>query len=99
MMWRYNTQKHRTVGEVPYHLVFGQHPCVGISGLHLGQDLLDRLATEADLNKVREYEGMEVVLDDNGPNDAREKEGVAKMEDEWQGVLSVLAASDIVLTF
>jgi hypothetical protein len=85
MMWLYNTQQHRTVGEVPYRLVFGQHPRVGISGLHLEQDLLDRLATEADLNKVVEYEGMEVVLDGNGPNDAREKDGVAEMEDEWQG--------------
>ena len=48
------------------------------------QDLLDRLATEADLNRVVEYEGMEVDLVDNDPNDAREKEGVADMEDEWQ---------------
>ena len=27
---------------------------------------------------------MEVDLIDNDPNDAREKEGVADMEDEWQ---------------
>jgi hypothetical protein len=41
MMWHYNTQPRQTVGEVLYHLVFGQHPSVGISGLHLEQDLLD----------------------------------------------------------
>jgi hypothetical protein len=35
MMWRYNTQEHRTVGDVPYRLVFGQMPHVGISSLHL----------------------------------------------------------------
>jgi hypothetical protein len=40
-MWHYNTQPRQTVGEVLYHLVFGQHPSVGISGLHLEQDLLD----------------------------------------------------------
>ncbi len=45
------------------------------------QDLLDRLATEANLNRVVEYEGMEAVLDDNDPNDAREKEGMAEMEE------------------
>jgi hypothetical protein len=55
-------------------------------GLHLEQDLLDRLtATKANLNRVVEYEGMEVVINDNAQNDAREKEGVAEMEDEWQG--------------
>ena len=40
-MWHYNTQQRQTVGEVLYCLVFGQHPSVGISGLHLEQDLLD----------------------------------------------------------
>ena len=69
MMWCYNTQQHRTVGDVPYRLVFGQHPRVGISGFHLEQDLLDRLATEADLNRVVEYEGMIEILDDNDPNE------------------------------
>jgi hypothetical protein len=52
MMWGYNTQHHRMVDNIPYHLLFGQHPHVGISGLHLEQDLLDRLATKADLNRV-----------------------------------------------
>ena len=44
MMWRYNTQQHPTVCDVPCRLVFGQLPRVEISGLHLEQDLLDRLA-------------------------------------------------------
>jgi hypothetical protein len=67
MMWRYNTQQHRTVRDVPYRLVFGQQPHVEIAGLHLEQDLLDRLATEVNLNRVVEYEGIEEVLDDNDP--------------------------------
>ena len=50
MMWRYNTQEHRTVGNVPYHLVFGQMPRVGISSLHLASTVIDSLATEAELN-------------------------------------------------
>jgi hypothetical protein len=57
-MWHYNTKHHRMVDNVPYRLVFGQHPRVGISGLHLEQDLLDRLATEDDLNRVIEYEPL-----------------------------------------
>jgi hypothetical protein len=80
-MWHYNTQQHRMVRDVPYPLVFGQHPHVGIAGLYLEQDLLDRLATKVDLNRVVEYEGIKAVLDDNDPNDAREKEGVAEMEE------------------
>ena len=35
VMFRYNTQQHRTVGDIPYRLVFGQLPRVGISTLHL----------------------------------------------------------------
>ena len=68
---------------VPYRLVFGQRLNEGILGLHLEQDLLDRLAPEANLNRVVEYEGMEVVLDDNGSHDAREKEVMAEMKDKW----------------
>jgi hypothetical protein len=85
MMWRYNTQQHWMVCYVPYRLVFGQRLHEGILGLHLEQDLLDRLAPEANLNRVVEYEGMEVVLDDNGSHDAREKEVMAEMKDKWQG--------------
>jgi hypothetical protein len=59
MMWRYNTQMHRTVKDIPYRLVFGQKPRVGISGLHLDDSLLDKLATEADLSKVCNYDGRE----------------------------------------
>jgi hypothetical protein len=59
MMWRYNTQRHSTVDDITYRLVFGQKPRVGISVLHLDDDLLDKLAMEADLNKVCNYEGKE----------------------------------------
>jgi hypothetical protein len=56
MMRRYNTQEHRTVGDVPYRLVFGQMPRVGISSLHLSATVLDSLATEAQLNRVCDEE-------------------------------------------
>jgi hypothetical protein len=52
VMWRYNTQHHRTVNDTPYHLVYGQHPRVGLSGLPISEDVLNRLSTEADLNHV-----------------------------------------------
>jgi hypothetical protein len=41
MMWRYNTQEHRMLGNIPYWLVFGQMPRVGISSLHLLAAVLD----------------------------------------------------------
>jgi hypothetical protein len=50
MMWRYNTQEYRMVDNVPYWLVFGQMPCVGISSLHLSAAVLDSLATKSQLN-------------------------------------------------
>jgi hypothetical protein len=65
MMWRYNTQEHRTVGDVPYRLIFGQMPRVGISSLHLSATVLDSLATEAELNRVCDYVGKEAdAIDD-----------------------------------
>ena len=65
MMWRYNTQEHRTVGDVPYRLVFGQMPRVGISSLHLSPTVLDSLATEAQLNRVCDYVGKEADATDD----------------------------------
>ncbi len=35
MMWQQNAQNHRTIGNIPYCLVFGQLPCIGISALPL----------------------------------------------------------------
>jgi hypothetical protein len=64
-MWRYNTQEHRTVGDVPYRLVFGQMPRVGISSLHLSPTVLDSLATEAQLNQVCDYVGKEADATDD----------------------------------
>ena len=63
-MWRYNTQLHRTLGNVPFRLMFGQSPCVGISSLLLDADLINTLSTEAQLNRVVEYEGMVEAWDD-----------------------------------
>ncbi|KAL9181125.1 hypothetical protein ACHAXT_009930 [Thalassiosira profunda] len=53
VQWECNTQIHRGIGnKVPYHLVFGQKPRVGISRLPLGTELLDSLHTEAQLSAV-----------------------------------------------
>jgi hypothetical protein len=52
VMWRYNTQQHRTVGDIPYCLLFGQKPRVGISSLHMNESLLNTLATETELNQL-----------------------------------------------
>jgi hypothetical protein len=63
MMWQYNTQNHRIIGNIPYHLVFGQLPCVGISALPLDASVLTQLAKEAQLNHVCNYAGKVDVLD------------------------------------
>ena len=53
VQWRINTQVNRTIGNTtPYSLMFGQRPRVGISSLPIESDLLDTLATEAQLNTV-----------------------------------------------
>ncbi|KAL9183045.1 hypothetical protein ACHAXT_004832 [Thalassiosira profunda] len=53
VQWECNTQIHRGIGnKMPYHLVFGQKPRVGISRLPLGTELLDSLHTEAQLSAV-----------------------------------------------
>ncbi len=43
---------------IPYKLAFGQPPRVGISGLLISPQLLKRLSTEEDLNRVCQYDGM-----------------------------------------
>ena len=53
------------VGDVPYRLVFGQMPRVGISSLHLSPTVLDLLATEAQLNQVCDYVGKEADATDD----------------------------------
>jgi hypothetical protein len=39
-------------------MAFGQTPRIGISGLLVCPQLLDRLSTEEDLNRVCQYDGM-----------------------------------------
>ena len=52
IQWRCNTQIHRGIGRrTPYHLMFGQHPQVGISTLPISHNLLTNLATEMDVNR------------------------------------------------
>ena len=83
MMWRYNTQEHRTVGDVPYRLVFGQMPRVGISSLHLSSTVIDSLATEAELNRVCDYVGKDPdATDDPVVADGEEVEEDAEATDD-----------------
>ena len=52
VQWRVNTQHHRTINDTPYHLVYGQHPRIGISNLPISDDVMKNLVTEAQLNNV-----------------------------------------------
>ena len=45
-------QYHRTIKDTPYHLVYGMHPCDGISNLPISQSVLSNLVTDAQLNEV-----------------------------------------------
>jgi hypothetical protein len=63
MMWQYNTQNHHTIGDIFYHLVFGQLPRVGISAPPLDASVLTQLAMEAQLNCMCNYVGKVDVLD------------------------------------
>ena len=52
IQWRCNTQIHQGIGNrTPYHLMFGQHPQVGISNLPIAPHMLANLATEMDVNR------------------------------------------------
>lgn len=52
IQWRCNTQIHRGIGNrTPYHLMFGQHPQIGISNLPIAPNMLAGLATEMDVNQ------------------------------------------------
>ena len=50
--WLYNTSYHNAVKNLPFVLLFGHQPKVGISNLPIDHKLLNTLATEADLNKI-----------------------------------------------
>ena len=52
VQWRINTQIHDTLKDTPYHLTYGQHPRVGISNLPVSTAILEKLATEAELQDV-----------------------------------------------
>jgi hypothetical protein len=80
VMWRYNTQIHRTLGNIPYRLLFGQLPRVGISSLLLDAALIDSLSTEAQLNRVIQYEGMVEAVDTDDENDVNEDAAQAAFE-------------------
>ena len=51
IQWCCNTQVHCGIcGRMPYHLVFGQNPQVGISNLPIASKVLESLATEMDVS-------------------------------------------------
>jgi hypothetical protein len=64
IQWRYNKQVHSTVGDMPYCLLYGQNPRVGITDLPIMRKLIETLVTEAELNTVVAYPGM-VEVEDN----------------------------------
>ena len=50
IQWCCNFQVHRDIGgRMPYHLMFGQNPQVGISKLPIASKVLESLATEMEL--------------------------------------------------
>jgi hypothetical protein len=63
MMWQYNTQNHCSIGNIPYCIVFGQLPHVGISALPLDASVLTQLAMESQLTPVCNYVRKVDVLD------------------------------------
>jgi hypothetical protein len=88
--WQYNSSRHRGVGNnIPYQLVFGQVPQVGISHLPLSPALIASLNTEAQyrhaLLRIEDDGGME--HDGNERNDhlqhaAEETVGIADGTDQ-----------------
>ena len=66
IQWGCNTQIHRGIGNMtPYHLMFGQHPQVGISCLPMAHELLENLAA------AKEVIGCLGLEDDVPLEDAR----------------------------
>ncbi len=89
MMWQYNTQNHCTIGNIPYRLVFGQLPCVGISALPLDISVLTQLATEAQLNCVCNYVGKVDVLD----NETEVVEAIDNVEEDQTAICDEIQAN------
>ena len=81
--WQISTQKSRATGNLPYTLVYGQRPQVGISALPLSAELLDSLSTEAELcrhlkvdpDKLLEHSVFESALEGNAAGGSTEQTG------------------------
>lgn len=56
-------------GKSPFHVVFGQLLCVGISNLPLTQDLLENLYTEGELNAALGITETETVDEEDNNED------------------------------
>ena len=72
--WLYNTSYHNAVKNLPFVLVFGHQPKVGISDLPIDPNVLNTLATEADLNDIIQVE--------NAPDDVAsdERQGAGDLD-------------------
>ena len=75
--WQYNSSRHRGVGNtIPYQLVFGQVPQVGISHLPLAPALIASLNTEAQYrHALLRIEDDGVMMPDVGIDDGTEQLG------------------------
>ena len=71
VQWQVNTQYHATVKNVPYTLVFGQQPRVGISNLLVDKTIMDKLHTEKELNQVTTVQ-FHGALDDDREQHSRD---------------------------
>jgi hypothetical protein len=101
--WAYNTNRHRGVGDaIPYELVFGQVPQVGISFLPLAPVILDSLHTEAQYCQALfsvNADGVEgsLEVEDNGHvnvDDAQSEENLLLEADGVDDAQSVHALSN-----
>ena len=70
--WQINAKYHTGIKEVPYRAGFGQLPRVGISSLPLQKELIEQLATEAQLlaalglDPEAVLEEAQVIMDKDG---------------------------------
>ncbi len=90
--------------DIPYKLAFGQLPCIGISGLLVSPQLLERLSTEEDLNRVCQYngtidlnklDGEEVGVDDPIVNQSEANEEVVNHLNDAERYLQMEENADI----
>ena len=93
--WFYNTSYHNAVKNLPYVLVFGQEPKVGISNLPIDANLLNSLATEAELNDIIQIENEpdDVASDVNSSAGDAQVGGLVDDDDDAAAAAAAAAAA------